>query len=1397
MKYKKILMAVLIGLSFLFTFTIYDVEAKTYTKVSNVVIFAKFKSDSRDIFNAKSSSYNNWTLIKNMYDKNEWQGSDNSFKNYIKTITEGKVEVDNYFPQESSDKTSVATYTLSNDLDYYNSSDAIVYEIIKAIDSSKVLLNIDKNKLNNIDSNVLDNLTIIIQGDATSSSVISPHKTSYGGSEKINGLQVSDYNIIPSSSLVMDDATLGAKQAQGVIAHEFLHTLGLPDLYRKNGVGEPVGLWDVMAKNSMFLQYPLSYLRATKGWITPKYITKSGTYSLTAVSETGDNKVYIIKTPLRDSEYIVLEYRKRNKNNYYAFEHNIPSSGLLMYRVNESIENKTNNTGENYIYVYRPDVTDKDLGNDIITTGEYKGYNSFYNAALEPNKGKTSYGSTDLSKTYKDNTLYYADGTNSGVEISNLKMASDGNSVTFDIDFADYNQEGLWTTISNVDTNIYDKPVLYKDNNTIYLAYSKKENNATKVIVKKWNGKTFELVGNEVLDSNTPSLAILNNTLYLSTINVSGHITYYKLVNNSFTKFLEYNTNYPTSVELVKGKNTIYGIYEEVLTGVNTRVVVKDIISDKLVFTKEAKNFGNPSLINYNDKLYLAYSSYFDSNNKGKLESFDLSNNTFNETFESSIAGSKLHLTKTYNNKLYILMGDSKDNLILYIYDGKDSKKIKLNINNYSDISMNIINDNVYISYINQSDNKCYLLKVTNDTYSVVDDKIGTDYSFVGTINDKKMMYAVTVPKNSSNLIVKSKEIEEEKDKDKEEITTKPSVTYTTHVQSYGWQEPKKDGELAGTEGEYKRLEGIKINITGIAGDIEYITYSQTYGWLDWVKNGDLSGTVGEAKRLEAIRIRLTGEVASKYDIYYRVHAQSFGWLGWAKNGEVAGTAELYKRLEAIEIKLVEKDKGEETGNSYVCYRDKLSYTTHVQSYGWLDKVTSGISGKMTEEKRIEAFALDAFDIANPGKVLYKSYVEGYGFENDYKTNNQISGTIGEARRIEAIKIKLTGELASTYDIYYRVCTKELGFLGWAKNDEVAGSIGYSYTITGIEVKLVKKGEGEETGNSLLSKDAFLNYQSHVQDIGDQDVVSEGEISGTTGLGKRLEAIKIMLDTKLEGKVLYKSYIQNVGFEEEYKSMGEVSGTKNQAKAIWLISIKLEGEIASKYDIYYRVHSDKFGWLGWAKNGEVAGVNHFDMQAIEIKLFLKEDKTKDLLDTNNHYIEKVYYTPTYYNQKDARWANNNYGGKTMANTGCTPTSLAMAFSGILGKAVLPVEVANYLYYNTNEYNHYTTGASGLAVVEAAKYYNVKYTPITTVDDTIKALTDGKIIYAAMGPGKFGTTSWNHAIVFHKYLGNSTYIYDPLRVSNNGYVSLEQIWNERSMDVDDARGGSMFYALERY
>ena len=40
-----------------------------------------------------------------------------------------------------------------------------------------------------------------------------------------------------------------------------------------------------------------------------------------------------------------------------------------------------------------------------------------------------------------------------------------------------------------------------------------------------------------------------------------------------------------------------------------------------------------------------------------------------------------------------------------------------------------------------------------------------------------------------------------------------------------------------------------------------------------------------------------------------------------------------------------------------------------------------------------------------------------------------------------------------------------------------------------------------------------------------------------------------------------------------------------------------------RYDIYYRVHAQNFGWMGWAKNGEAAGTEGYGyrVEAIQIK----------------------------------------------------------------------------------------------------------------------------------------------------------------------------------------------------
>ncbi len=140
---------------------------------------------------------------------------------------------------------------------------------------------------------------------------------------------------------------------------------------------------------------------------------------------------------------------------------------------------------------------------------------------------------------------------------------------------------------------------------------------------------------------------------------------------------------------------------------------------------------------------------------------------------------------------------------------------------------------------------------------------------------------------------------------------SRPNVTYHTHVQTHGWEQRwRSNGELSGTSGQSKRLEGIEAKLEGgaLSGNIEYQTHIQTYGWeKSWHANGDMSGTQGQSKRLEAIRMRLTGEAEKYLDVWYRVHAQTAGWLGWAKNGEDAGTAGMSKRLEAIQIMVLPK----------------------------------------------------------------------------------------------------------------------------------------------------------------------------------------------------------------------------------------------------------------------------------------------------------------------------------------------------------------------------------------------------------------------------------------------------------------------------------------------------------
>ena len=76
-----------------------------------------------------------------------------------------------------------------------------------------------------------------------------------------------------------------------------------------------------------------------------------------------------------------------------------------------------------------------------------------------------------------------------------------------------------------------------------------------------------------------------------------------------------------------------------------------------------------------------------------------------------------------------------------------------------------------------------------------------------------------------------------------------------------------------------------------------------------------------------------------------------------------------------------------------------------------------------------------------------------------WKHDGQLSGTSGQSKRLEAIQIRLTGNNADLYDVYYRVHAQTYGWMGWVKNGEPAGTAGQAKRLEAIQIIIVQKWE--------------------------------------------------------------------------------------------------------------------------------------------------------------------------------------------------------------------------------------------------------------------------------------------------------------------------------------------------
>lgn len=429
-----------------------------FTDIKNIVVLVNFNGMDEFITPQRMQTANQIYNVR-----------DDSLKGYLDHLTYGQINVDSSFYPENADGTGYISYTDPHPIEYYKPySDtntqgysgntqrfAREHELVTgAFNYVKAQVEADYTgaQLDNNNDGLIDSLAFIVNGYRGTGGGIAwndllwPHKTSMNGLF-MNGKQINYYNILLADIPPSGDGGLIPVDVNnatfGVVIHEFLHTLGFPDLYHYYSTGNPVGVWDIMASTAPRPQNMLQYMqREYMGFGKPIHrISQSGTYTLQApqyvnadvdggYAEGSNDAALIIRSGIDQGEYFVIEYRKNT-----GFDAALPGSGLLIYRINPSVSGGNANGPRDYLYMFRPGET-----SEIACTG-----NTSY-AYFSQQSGRTSIGKAIGTENagFDNGTLFLASGKNSGIIIDQIS-ASGGDTMSFRVTITLPNIEGEGT----------------------------------------------------------------------------------------------------------------------------------------------------------------------------------------------------------------------------------------------------------------------------------------------------------------------------------------------------------------------------------------------------------------------------------------------------------------------------------------------------------------------------------------------------------------------------------------------------------------------------------------------------------------------------------------------------------------------------------------------------------------------------------------------------------------------------------------------------------------------------------------------------------------------------------------------------------------------------------------
>lgn len=201
-------------------------------------------------------------------------------------------------------------------------------------------------------------------------------------------------------------------------------------------------------------------------------------------------------------------------------------------------------------------------------------------------------------------------------------------------------------------------------------------------------------------------------------------------------------------------------------------------------------------------------------------------------------------------------------------------------------------------------------------------------------------------------------------------------------------------------------------------------------------------------------------------------------------------------------------------------------------------------------------------DLANVNRAAAKGYgyrLVEFGFisnKNDVKIFNSRIDDIAEgvlkAFNIPTKRIKqIPGTAKNNNQLWYRAHCQNFGWLDAVRDGQTAGTTGFSTRLEALLIDL--RTIREKYPNAKLSGDF------HVQNIGwvHLDNIEPDTLIGTIGKSLRLEAFRLYLTGVPDKKLYYEAHVQDIGWQGVRKD-GEMAGTTGQSKRIEAVRIWVE-----------------------------------------------------------------------------------------------------------------------------------------------------------------------------------------------------------------------------------------------